>query len=204
MTGNRRTMIALAIAAGLAVGSGSHAATVVLPRPGQVGFGMLGQFGTLLKSGDIGDDFGSGGGFAVRMRYRMRYERAVGLTFERHGFDVRVQQPPDSTFAPKSAAILATGAEIYQMFGTRTRNVRMLSAGIGLAQITQKLNDGETQLSGKGVGDGIFLSGGGEIEYFFWQSWAVDLSTRYHAVFLDGVVNHDVQLSAGLVFYASY
>lgn len=202
MTGNRRTLIALAIAAGLAVGSGAHAATVVLPRPGQVGFGMLGQFGTLLKSGDVGDDFGSGGGFAVRMRYRMRYERAIGLTFERQGFEARVQQLPDT--AQKSAAILATGAEIYQMFGTRTRNVRMLSAGIGLAQITQKLNDGEAQLAGKGVGDGIFLSGGAEVEYFFWQSLAIDLSTRYHAVFLGGGVNHDLQLSAGLMFYASY
>jgi hypothetical protein len=36
-----------------------------------------------------------------------------------------------------------------------------------------------------------------------WQSWAVDVSLRYHAVILHETTNHDVQIGIGLVFYAS-
>ncbi len=204
MTGTRRTLMVVAVGASLALAGGARAATVVLPRPGQVGVGVLAQYGMLTRQGEIGRDFGAGGGFAVRMRYRMRYERGLGITFERHGFAVRDEQPPDSLYAPKTATLLASGVEIYQMFGTRTRTVRMLSAGLGLAQVNQRLNDGETKLGGRGVGDGLIVSVGAELEHFFWQSWAVDLSTRYHAVLLNASTNHDLQISAGLIFYASY
>jgi hypothetical protein len=197
-------MVVMAVGAALALCGAARAATVVLPRPGQVGFGVLGQYGTLARTGDIGEDFGAGPGFGVRMRYRMRYERAMGLTFERHSFDPRVKQPPDSTFAPQTLALFASGFDFYQMWGTRTRTVRMLSAGVGLAQVSQKLNNGETQFSGKGVGDGVFVSAGAELEIFFWQSWAWDISARYHAVFLNSTTNHDIQAAAGLIFYASY
>jgi hypothetical protein len=169
-----------------------------------VGIGALAQYGMLTRQGELGRDFGAGGGFAVRMRYRMRYERGLGLTFERQGFEVRDEQPPSNQDAPKTATLLASGVEIYQMFGTRTRTVRMLSAGLGLAQVNQQLNGGETKLAGRGVGDGLFVSVGAEVEHFFWQSWAVDLSTRYHAVLLNDTTNHDLQISAGLIFYASY
>jgi hypothetical protein len=197
-------LIAVVLGSTLALAGGVEAATVVLPRPGQVGFAGLAQYGSLLRKGELGSDFGAGGGLAVRLRYRMRYERGLGLTFERHGFEVRDQQPADSLFAPHTATLLASGGEIYQMFGTRTRTVRMLSAGVGLAQISQRLNDKETKLAGRGVGDGLYVSAGAELEYFFWQSWAVDLSARYHAVFLNQTTNHDIQVGAGLIFYASY
>ncbi len=202
MTGWKSGVLA-AIAAGASLILPAHAlgATVVLPRPGEVGFAVLPQYGTLLKGGELGEDFGSGAGFALRLRYRMRYERGLGLTFERQGFNPRKKSVDDT--AAKNLTVLLTGVEIYQMFGTRTRTVKMLSAGVGLAQASQKLNDGQTQVSGPGVGDGFYVGLGGEIEYFFWQSWAMDFSLRYHAVILHETTNHDVQISAGLILYAS-
>ena len=50
----------------LAAGVAHAAAQVILPRPGQVGFSLQGQYGTLLSSGNLGDEFGSGPGLAVR------------------------------------------------------------------------------------------------------------------------------------------
>jgi hypothetical protein len=193
-----------AIAAGVALmlAGNARGATVVLPRPGQVGIAGLAQYGTLFKRGDIGEDFRSGPGFGVRLRYRMRYERGLGLTFERQGFDPRVKSAADT--AARKLTVMASAFEVYQMFGTRTRTVKMLSVGAGLAQATQKLNDNETKLSGEGTGDGLFVSLGGEIEYFFWQTWAMDLSVRYAAVLLNQTTNHDVQVAAGLIFYAGY
>ena len=200
----RRNAVLAVMAAGatlLAVPGHALAARVILPKPGEIGFAGLAQFGTLFKGGEIGEDFRSGGGMAVRLRYRMRYERGLGLSFERHGFEPRVTSTVAT--APQNSTLIAAGAEIYQMFGTRTRTVRMLSAGIGLAQITQKLNDGETQVSGRGVGDAFYIGLGGEIEYFFWNSWAVDVSVRHHVIILHQSTNNDLQFSVGLVFYAS-
>ena len=86
------------------------------------------------------------------------------------------------------------------MFGTRTKTTKMLSVGAGLAHPVFALNDGEQQYP---FGDGAYLSAGAGVERFFWQSVAFDLGARYHAIFLDGKVNHDLQVSAGLIFYAS-
>jgi opacity protein-like surface antigen len=193
--------------AGIAVGAAllapalCHGAKIVLPQPGDIGFAGFAQYGGLTKTGEIGEDFGAGAGYGVRLRYRMRYERALGLTFERQGFDPRTKSSADT--AASSMTLTATGVDIYQMFGTRTRATKMLNAGVGLAQITQKLNDNETQAAGPGVGDGFYVSLGGGIEYFVWQSWAVDVSMRYHAVILHETTNHDVQFYAGVVFYAA-
>jgi len=64
------------------------------------------------------------------------------------------------------------------------------------------LTDGETQFPIGG--DGIFLSLGAGLERFTFKSWAYDLGTKYMAIFHDGKINHDVQLQAGLIFYAAY
>lgn len=185
------------------------AGSIVLPRAGQVGVGAQGQFGSLGGSKDLGAQFDNGAGFAVRVRYRMRFERAIGLSFESHSFDAKpnlVQaegfptQPDSLGF---SRAVLTTaGIEFYQMYGTRTRTVKMLSVGAGIAQISARLNGGETVFPV--TNEGFYAGAGAGVERFFYRSWAFDLSTRYMAIFHDGAVNHDVQVSAGVIFYASY
>src|SRR5689334_4470758 len=63
--------------------------TVLPPRSGQVGLGVSGSYGTFLPTGELGDEFGSGPGLSVRLRYRMRFERAIGLTFDAERMDSR-------------------------------------------------------------------------------------------------------------------
>jgi hypothetical protein len=171
---------------------------VVPPRAGHVGIGMQGQYGTLLDGGRLGEEFGSGPGLTVRLRYRMRYERALGLSFESQRFDAR--SPADSVGPLVRTTAILSGIELYQLFGTRTNTHRMLSAGLGLVQVSQDTNDGGTIFPG----DGVFVSAGAGVERFFWNSWAWDLSSRYMAIFQDGSTNHDLQISLGLIFYASY
>lgn len=171
---------------------------IVPPRAGQVGLGLQGQFGTMLNTGKIGSEFGSGPGLSVRLRYRMRYERALGFSFESQKFDVRDQA--DTTGSLTRSTAIMSGIEFYQMFGTRTNSHKNLCVGLGLAQISQDTNDGGTVFPG----DGLYVSAGGGLEQFFWNSWAWDLSTRYFLLFQDGATNHDLQISLGLIFYASY
>jgi hypothetical protein len=195
-------MVALAPAI---AGPARAAGSIVLPRPGQVGVGIQGGYGTLLKSGDLGNDFGNGPTIAFRLRYRMRYERAFGLSFEGERFEIRTPEP-DSTAGPglfgrTNMRTILSGLEFYQLFGTRTRTTKMVMLGAGLAQTSVRTTDKVDTIF---PGDGAYLSAGAGIERFLMRSWALDLSTRYIALFLPDDRNHDVQVALGLIFYASY
>jgi hypothetical protein len=202
-------MVAMAVAVMVSATTGPAraAGSIVLPRPGQVGLGIQGGFGTLLKSGELGGTFGNGPTLAVRLRYRMRYERALGLSFEGQRFDIRV---PEAEFPAGSGLlgrtnlrVILSGLEFYQLFGTRTRVTKMLMVGAGLAQTSGKTADKETWYRPEGS-DGAYVSLGGGVERFLIRSWALDLSTRYIAVFLPDERSHDLQAALGFIFYASY
>ncbi len=201
------------VLAGVVSAGAASGGTVVLPRAGQVGIGVVGDFGALANGGILGKEFGSGAGIGVRLRYRMRYERGIGLSFDHFQLDSRVLGypqgafsselgPADSSLTRDQLNLTTTGFELFQFFGTRQRDVKWLALGAGLAQISATLSSGETQYPLGG--DGTFLSASGGLEHFFYRSWAVDVSARYQAIFLSSTVNHNVQASAGLVFYAAY
>ena len=199
-----RFILVTGLIASLAATRPCAAWVVVPPRAGQVGIGIQGQGGMLVESGSLGTDYDSGSGITVRLRYRMRYERGLGLSFESQSFEVRRYITPvvPNDAVPKRLSLFTAGPEVYQMFGTTTTTHKMLSVGAGLAKVAVKLTDGQTSFPT--AGDGVYLSAGAGIEKFFWQSWAIDLSTRYLSVFHDGKPNHDLQASVGFIFYASY
>jgi hypothetical protein len=209
-----RVTLAALVTLAVGVPTAHAASSIVLPRAGQVGLGLQVQAGTLLKSGGLGEEFGSGPGLAVRLRYRMRFERAIGLSFDvqrlksrdpsaREGaFDSLGSVPGTTQLLRDRLKMVTAGIEFYQLFDTRDRTVKMLSAGAGLAQVSARLNDGETQFPI--AGDGVYLSLGAGIERFAYRSIAWDLSTRYMTIFHDKKVNHDIQLSLGFIFYAAY
>jgi len=187
------------------------ASSIVLPRSGQVGIGVSGSFGTFLPVGELGNEFGSGPGLSVKLRYRMRFERAIGLTFDAERMNSRDPSGAAGAFDSLTDApavlrdymkMVTAGFEFYQLFNTRERTVQYLSAGAGLAQITAHLTDGETQVPI--AGDALFVSFGAGFERFFFHSWAWDMNFKYKPVLHDGKVNHDLQAQIGLMFYAGY
>jgi hypothetical protein len=193
----------LALAPAVAVPARA-AGSIVLPRPGQVGVAVQGGWGTLLKSGELGDDFGNGPTLAFRLRYRMRYERALGLSFEGQRFEIRTFEaldPANTTLDGRTHVnAILSGLEFYQLFGTRTRTTQMVMVGAGLVQTSGRdLGNGTFY-----PGDGSYVSVGAGVERFLIRSWALDLSTRYVALFLPDDRNQDLQVALGLIFYASY
>jgi hypothetical protein len=215
MARSRIIILGIVVACCWAAGPAGAASSIVLPKPGQIGLELGGGYGMLLNTGELGDLYTQGPTFVVRARYRMRYERAIGLSFEGQQFDARNAPPEfvvgaDSTIGPTKMSLVTSGFEFYQMFGTRTKTVRMLMLGAGLAQMRAKLNSGDTQLidvegeAPTGSGDGLYVSAGAGVERFFFRSWAWDLSTRYMAIFKDGKANHDLQAALGVIVYASY
>ncbi len=208
--------LAVVVAIALAVAARPAGAwPIVLPRAGQVGFGLDGTYGAFVNGGNLGSEFGHGGVLAMRLVYRMRYERAIGLSFEEVKLDTRHETADSSGAFPapllgsgippiprKSLLITTEGFDLYQYFGTRTKTHRFLRAGLGLAQVSAKQVDGETIYPL--TPDGFYLMGGAGIERFVYRSWAVDAGARYMALILDGKVNHDIRAQLGLVLYAAY
>ena len=187
------------------------ASTITPPRAGQVGVGVSGSFGTLLPAGELGNEFGSGPGLSVRLRYRMRFERAIGITFDAERMNSRDPSGAAGAFDSLTDApavlreymkMVTAGFEFYQLFDTHERTVKYLSAGAGLAQISAHLSDGETQYPI--AGDALFVSVGAGFERFFFRSWAWDMNFKYKPVLHDGKINHDLQAQLGLIFYAGY
>jgi hypothetical protein len=206
MGSSHRITIVAGLLLGLTLGVAHAEVIVVPPRPGQVGLSVQGEYGALVQSGEMGGSYGSGPGLAVRLRYRMRYERGFGLSFESHGFDALTGARPIGNFenvpddsVPKRLTLGMYGVDFYQMFGTRTKTTKMLSVGGGIARVSQDFILGDTNFPG----DGLFVTAGAGVERFVWQSWGYDLSGRYYAVFRDGRPNHEFQIALGLVFYAS-
>lgn len=193
-------------------GAPARAANILLPRAGQVGVGIQPlQYGGLPEVGELGSEFGSGFGMAVRLKYRTRYDRAAGLSFETRRLDGRGHFVNPSAFLvgagadslPLKAVTLETyGVDLYQFYRARARTQGFLSASGGLAKINGWSSNGD--LVAPLAGDGLFLGAGAGLERFVYRSWALDLSVRYEAVFLDGSTNHDVQAAIGAVFYAAY
>src|SRR5262245_36129201 len=183
-------------------GPARAAGSIVLPRPGQVGIGIQGGYGALIKSGDLGNDFSDGPTIAVRLRYRMRYERALGLSFENERFEIRIPEALDPLGFPGRTRVNAvlSGLEFYQMFGTRTRSTKMVMVGARVAQTSGRTLDHDTFYPGNGT----YVSVGGGFERFLIRSWALDLSARYMAVFLPDDRNHEGQVALGFIWYASY
>ena len=192
----------LMLAALLSASAAGAAVVVIPPRAGQLGVGLQAQYGSLTSGGGFGSDFGAGPGMSVRLRYRLRFERAIGVSFERQSFDVRDLGP--AVDAEKTLTLMNSSVEFYQLFGTDTKTTRMLSAGFGLVQPSKKLRNGEVKLGGDDVLDGAFVSVGAGVERFIYQSLGIDVNIHYQTIFQNGSTNHNVQAAAGLIFYASY
>src|SRR5262245_9165879 len=147
MTYGSRWLIGVVFLAGaLAAAPALAQSSISLPRPGQVGIALQGGYGGFLEQGNVGSVFGNGPEFTVRLRYRMRYDRALGLSFEAQKLDARVTETFDPAnpidAAPEKLSLILSGLEFYQMFGTRTPAVKMLMVGVGLAQYRTELNSG--------------------------------------------------------------
>ena len=142
--------------------------------PGRSGSACRAQYGIAAKSGLARHRLRRRPRTRRALRYRMRYERALGLSFESQRFDARGRaafdgSDPDADATTALAVHL--GVEFYQMFGTRTRTTRMLSVGAGSRRRRSKLNsarrsssrcldvptDGRRPLRERGRGDRALL-----------------------------------------------
>jgi opacity protein-like surface antigen len=166
-------------------------------RQGTVSLHGAALYGTLLGSGRFAETFSSGLGLGFALRYRSSQESSLGLGFEAHRFDAKVEA--DSAAAPKNLQLVVTTLDYTRHFNVRTRSPRYLVIGAGLMQSRQENNNEEKEFPGDG---GVFKLGGG-FEYWINRTLTVDFGVRYYGVLSQSQLNHDVQAGLGFAFYTS-
>ena len=166
-------------------------------RGGTVALYGAGQYGTLVGSGRFADVFDRGLGLGFALKYRNSQESSLGLGFEAHRFDAKVE--PDSAFAPRTLQLVLTTLDYYRHFNVRSRSPRYLVVGAGLMQSRQENRNEEREYPGDG---GVFKLGGG-VEYWLNRTLTLDFGLRYYGVLSQSAMNHDVQAALGIDFYTS-
>jgi hypothetical protein len=169
-----------------------------LVREGTVSLHGAASYGKLMGGGRFSDVFDAGLGAAFGIRYRSDRNAAFGLSFESHHFEAK-DDTPDSTFAPVSLQIVVTTLDYYHYSNVRGRTPRYWVIGAGLAQTRQTDADDEKEFPGDG---GVFKVGGG-VEYWMSRTITAELAIRYHGVFSQSELNHDLQAMLGVAFYTS-
>ncbi|MCX5799813.1 MAG: hypothetical protein NTX17_00235 [Candidatus Eisenbacteria bacterium] len=141
------------------------------------------------------DDFDSGTGFAMRLRYYLGNNRAFGISFESQVFDA--VPAPVSDDQPRGFKDAIVMADYLFYFDRESSLSRYVVVGLGLH------HPGRDYRSGSEVGpDGLAASLGGGLEYFFHRSTSVDVSVRGYGLFGqgDGLLG-SVEAAVGMNFY---
>ena len=171
-------------------------------RDGTLSLGMQGGYGTLFAGTGFADEFNHGWGLAVRVRYRLNEDQAVGVSFEGQHLDAK--RDPDNPTDPAWLQDLTTTVEYYQFFRTRKRTPQYLLIGAGLLQTRRHLQDGEIDFPG----DGGAITVGAGTEYWWKRTLTFDLSLRYYG-YIKGEdsgatsLTHGVRAALGFHYYTS-
>jgi hypothetical protein len=171
-------------------------------RDGTLSLGLQGQYGTLFAGTGFADEYNHGLGLAVRVRYRIGEDQAVGVSFEGQRTDAK--KDPVGPFDPAWLQSITTTIEYYQFFRTRKRTPQYLMIGGGLLQTRRHLNDGEIDFPG----DGGALTVGAGTEYWWKRTLTFDFSVRYYGL-IKGEDNgttsltHGVRGAIGFHYYTS-
>ncbi|MBN1504806.1 MAG: hypothetical protein JW952_07085 [Candidatus Eisenbacteria bacterium] len=193
----RKEVRLLALAAWVMTAAGWHSAGQCGPifeERGTLMVGVQGQYGLLTGDAEPADEFDRGPGYALRLRYYMGDERAIGISMENQQFDGipgggSEPQPRDMTVAVFTADYL-----FY--FQRPSALTRYLAVGVGFHHPARNYDDGSE------VGpDGLVLTAGAGLEYFFHRVVSFDVCVRGYGLFGQGGLLGSGEAAAGLNFY---
>lgn len=153
------------------------------------------QEGMLFGNADPTDDFDNGTGFAVRMRYYLGSDKALGISLESQIFNGVTAPANEDQPRRFTDAILTVDYIFY--FDRSSALSRYLTVGAGFH------HPGRDYRGYSKVGpDGLAGCVGGGLEYFFHRSTSIDVSVRGYGLFgQQGGVMGSVEVAAGINFY---
>jgi hypothetical protein len=167
----------------------------IFEERGALAVGVQGQYGFLAGDAEATDEFDQGPGYALRLRYYLGNNRAFGLSMENQRFDaVPGAGDPDAPPRDMSAAVFTADYLLY--FQRASTLTRYLTFGVGFHHPAKNYKNGSE------VGpDGLVLTAGAGLEYFFHRVASVDVCVRGYGLFGQGGLLGSGEAAAGLTFY---
>lgn len=199
----KRQVRFLLIMAALLIGAGSCSTGLCGPifeERGALAVGVQGQYGFL--AGDaattdgavVTDEYDQGVGYALRLRYYLGNNKALGISMESQKFD----GIPDrvAEFQPKDMTVALFTMDYLLYFQRASTLTRYLTFGAGVHHPAREYENGSE------VGpDGLVLTAGAGLEYFFHRVASVDVCVRGYGLFGQGGLLGSGQAAVGLNFY---
>jgi hypothetical protein len=166
----------------------------IFEERGTLTVGAQVQQGTLVGDAPPTDDFDSGTGFAVRLRYYLGSGRALGISLESQVFDG--VKAPVSVDQPRKLKDAIMTVDYLFYFDRQSSLSRYVTVGVGVH------HPGKEYRGGTEVGpDGLVAALGGGLEYFFQRSVSFDVSVKGYGLFNQGGLMGSVEVAAGMNLY---
>jgi hypothetical protein len=174
----------------------------IFEEKGTLTMGLHGQYGLLVGDAPAADDFDSGLGYGLRLRYYLGGNRALGISLDRQTFEGAASSPTADRPEEMNVAIITM--DYYWYFDRKSDLPRYISIGAGVhhpsKDYSEYSNNAWVPYSKVGP-DGIVVSIGAGVEHFFHRVAAVDFSVRGHALLGQGGALGSVEATMGLNFY---
>ncbi|UCF79135.1 MAG: outer membrane beta-barrel protein [Candidatus Eiseniibacteriota bacterium] len=176
----------------------------IFEEKGAFTVGFQGQYGLLMGEATETEHFDNGAGYAVRLRYYLGRNRALGVSLERQSFAGGDAISPDER--PEEMNVSVVTVDYFWYFDRKSQLTHYITVGAGVhhpgRDYSAYVSADDEWVGYSTVGpDGIALSLGAGLEYFFHRVVAVDLSARGYGLFgQDGTLG-SVQAAVGFNFY---
>lgn len=193
MKRHSRFLAAALVLAATGFGSTGQCGPIFEER-GALAVGVQGQFGFLAGDAEAAEHFDQGPGYALRLRYYLGNDRALGISMESQRFDgtpgLGLQ------YEPKEMTVAVFTVDYLMYFQRASALTRYLTFGAGFHHPGREYKDGSE------VGpDGLALTAGAGFEYFFHKVASVDVCVRGYGLFGQGGLLGSGEAAAGLNFY---
>jgi opacity protein-like surface antigen len=181
----------------LLVGAGSWSTGTCGPifeERGTLSVGVQGQYGYLVGDAPPADDFDQGAGYDLRLRYYLGNDRALGISMESQKFDAVPQEA--TGVQPREMTVALMTLDYLFYFQRASTLSRYVTAGVGVHHPSRDFQNGSE------VGpDGLVLTVGAGLEYFFHRVASVDVCVRGYGLFGQGGLLGSGEAAIGLNFY---
>jgi len=166
----------------------------IFEERGALMVGVQGQYGKLIGDAEATDEFDQDAGYALRLRYYLGNDRALGFSMENQRFE---GVPIGGDVAqPRRMSVAVLTADYLFYFQRASALSRYVTVGVGFHHPSRNYEDGSE------VGpDGLVLTAGAGLEYFFHRVVSVDVCVRGYGLFGQGGLLGSGEAAAGLNFY---
>lgn len=194
---------------GLLVAPAARAQDSRLEKSGTVGLFGGAQYATVTGDNRYGNDFDSGFGFNLGLRYVLGRHFSLGVDFQNQSYDAKNTARPVEV-GVDNLVITGIGGELLYYRNRNSNASQYLVFGVGFYRPEIRVSDSEVIFPE----ESLALSAGLGVEIFIRENWGLDLSGRAIGYFGDGVAAIEegeipsegsfalgLQARAGLMFY---